>query len=49
MKNADELIEVISRKLKENRTVLARSLRYGRLTWRTTKEGQFEIQLEPKL
>ena len=45
----DELIEVINRKLSGNRSVLERSLRFGRLSWRLRKNGQIEVELEPKL
>lgn len=45
----DELIDVINRKLLGNRSVLERSLRFGRLSWRLRKNGQIEVELEPKL
>lgn len=45
----DELIEAVIRKLKANRSVLERSLHFGRLTWRVTKKGDIEVDLEPKI
>ena len=49
VKRADELIRLITRKLQENRQVLERSIEFGRISWRTTKDGAVEINLEPKL
>ena len=45
----DELIVFITQKLLSNRSVLQQSLGYGRLSWRRRKNGQTEIELEPKL
>lgn len=45
----DELIEIITRKLRENRPTLQKSLRFGRLTWREKKPGVVEVDLELKL
>ena len=48
--DVDTLIEAIHKKLVANRSVLEKSLHYGRLNWRTGKKsGQIEIDLEPKL
>ena len=46
---ADRLIIAIVEKLKANRSVLEKSLNRGRLAWRTGKNGEIEIDLEPKL
>ncbi|MBI4302285.1 MAG: hypothetical protein HY664_06745 [Chloroflexi bacterium] len=45
----DDLIEAITRKLSVNRPVLERSLQFGRLSWRLQKNGELEVDLEPKL
>ncbi len=45
----DQLVEAIKQKLEANRGVLLRSLDYGRLTWRKRRNGELEIDLEPKL
>ena len=47
--SVDRLIDAIMEKLKANREILAKSLRRGRLSWRKPKDGEFEIDLEPKL
>jgi len=47
--SVDRLIDAIMEKLKANRTTLAKSLRFGRLSWRKPKDGGFEIDLELKL
>lgn len=48
--DVDSLIDAIHKKLVANRSVLEKSLHYGRLNWRTEKKsGQIEIDLEPKL
>ena len=46
---ADQLIEVIVKKLIKNKTVIGGSLGFGRLTWRVRKNGEIEVDLEPKL
>ena len=46
---ANEIIEAITAKLKANRLVLQSSAHRGRLTWRMTKEGKIEVNLEPKI
>ncbi len=46
----DRLIKAITDKLEANRSVLAQSLRYVRLGWRTRdKDGEIEVDLEPKI
>ena len=47
--SVDGLIEAIVAKLKTNRATLEKSLGFGRLTWRQKKDGNVEIDLEPKL
>ena len=47
--SVDRLIDAIMQKLKANKEILAKSLRRGRLSWRKPKDGEFEIDLEPKL
>jgi len=45
----EQLVEAIRQKLEANRGVLARSLDYGRLTWRRRQNGELEVNLEPKI
>jgi len=46
----NHLIEAIVQKLEANRTVLIRSLHFGRLSWRRNKKnGEIEVDLELKL
>ena len=46
----DHLINAIVQKLQANRGILLRSVNYGRLVWRRNKkDGQIEVDLEPKL
>lgn len=45
----EPLLEAIKRKLEANKSVVAQSLHFGRLSWRTTKEGKIEVDLELKL
>lgn len=45
----EQLLEAIRTKLEANKAVVARSLHFGRLSWRTTKEGRIEVDLELKL
>ena len=47
--SVDRLIDAIMQKLKANQATLAKSLGYGRLVWRKQKDGDIEIDLEPKL
>lgn len=47
--DVERLIRTIVEKLEANRPVLARSLHFGRLSWRTTKNGEVEVDLEPKI
>ena len=44
--DSDELIKAIARKLDSNRSVLQMSINFGRLKWRRSKKGDFEIDLE---
>ena len=46
---ADDLIEAITVKLRRNHAILERSVHFGRLSWRSTKKGEIEVDLEPKL
>ena len=46
---ADRLIEVITKKLINNKAVIKGSLGFGRLTWRVKRNGDIEVDLEPKL
>jgi hypothetical protein len=43
------LIEAIVEKLRANETTLAKSLGYGRLTWRWKTGSRPEVDFEPKL
>ena len=47
--SAEELIAAITAKLESNRAIVEQSITFGRLTWRRTKNGQFEIELEPRI
>ena len=48
--NVDSLIEAIKRKLEANRSILERSISFGRLGWRLNKKnGEIEVDLELKL
>ena len=49
LRTVDELIDIILKKLRANREILERSLHFGRLSWRTRKDGEIEVELEPKL
>lgn len=46
--NVEALIAAMAAKLESNEDVIQRSP-YGRLIWRKTKNGGFEIELEAKL
>ena len=45
----DRLIAAITGKLHAKRSVLKDSLQYGRLTWRTKKNGIIEVRLVPEI
>ena len=46
----DQLIEAICKKLEANRSILARSIRAGRISWHHSKKiGEIVVDLEPKL
>ena len=47
--SAQELIAAITAKLESNRAIVEQSIGFGRLTWRTTRNGEFEIKLEPSI
>ena len=47
--SAEELIAAITAKLESNRSIVEQSITFGRLTWRRTKHGGFEIDLEPRI
>jgi len=42
------LIAALTAKLESNSDIVGRSA-YGRLTWRKSKNGGFQVDLEPKL
>lgn len=44
----EQLIEAISKKLQANRNVVARSIAYGRVSWRL-KNGNVELDVELKI
>ena len=44
----ERLLESIEEKLRANKDILVRSLRYGRIVWRS-KNGVIEVDLEPKI
>ena len=46
---AADLIDAITAKLESNSSVVEKSIAFGRLTWRRTKAGEFEIDLEPRI
>lgn len=48
-KEVDELLATIAAKLAANAGIIARSLAYGRLSWRRGRTGQFEVDLDPRL
>jgi len=48
-RNAAEIIAAITAKMQANVEIVEKSAKYGRLTWRTTRDGQVEIELEPKV
>jgi hypothetical protein len=47
--SAEELIAAITAKLESNRAVVEQSIAFGRLTWRRGRNGEFEIDLEPRI
>lgn len=47
--DVERLIEAITQKLTADKAVLARSLRYGRLTWRRDGRGRLEVKIQPEL
>ncbi|MGD9934164.1 MAG: hypothetical protein AB7T37_10640 [Dehalococcoidia bacterium] len=47
--DAGELIAAIVAKLESNRSVIEQSVAFGRLSWRWTKNGGFDIDLEPRI
>ena len=47
--SAEELIAAITAKLRSNSAIVEQSIAFGRLTWRRTKNSQFEIDLEPRI
>ena len=36
-------------KLESNSAIVEQSIAFGRLTWRRTKNGEFEVKLEPSI
>ena len=47
--SAQELIAAITAKLESNTAIVEKSIAFGRLTWRRTKHGGFEVKLEPSI
>lgn len=47
--STQDLIAAITTKLESNSAVVEQSISFGRLTWRRTKNGEFEVKLEPSL
>ena len=48
--SAKELIAAIAAKqLESNSAIVEQSIAFGRLTWRRTKNGEFEVKLEPSI
>lgn len=47
--SVEELISAITTKLESNSAVVEQSISFGRLTWRRTRNGEFEVKLEPTL
>jgi hypothetical protein len=45
----ERLAGAIASKLEANRAVLDKGPRYGRIIWRIERNGEIEIDLEPKL
>ena len=48
-RRAAEIIAAITAKMQANIEIVEKSTGYGRLTWRTTRNGQIEVELEPKV
>ncbi len=46
--DVEALIAALVAKIESNRDIVGRSA-YGRLTWRKSRNGGFEVDLEPKL
>ncbi len=46
---AMELIEAIIRKLKANHDVLLKSLDHGSVNWDRTKDGDYKVNLQPRI
>ena len=46
---ADSAKELIAAKLESNSAIVEQSIAFGRLTWRRTKNGEFEVKLEPSI
>ena len=47
--SAQELIAAITAKLESNTAIVEKSIAFGRLTWRRTKHGGFEVKFEPSI
>ncbi|MDA0365508.1 MAG: hypothetical protein O2843_06530 [Chloroflexi bacterium] len=47
--STEELIAAITAKLESNRAIVEQSIAFGRLTWRRTRNGAFEVDLEPRI
>ena len=46
---AAQIVAAITAKMQANIEIVEKSAKYGRLTWRTTRDGQVEVELEPKV
>lgn len=42
----DELIRLVTERMEQNRDVVRRSLKRGRVAWRTDKNEKIEVDLE---
>ena len=47
--SVDELIDAIHKKLLAHPEIVGKSLPYGRIIWRTKRNGEVEIDLELKI
>ena len=48
-RTATAILAAITAKMQANIEIVEKSAKYGRLTWRTTRDGQVEVELEPKV
>ena len=45
-RDVDDLLALIGKKLQANRGILKKSISYGRLVWRSKRNGEIEVDLE---